>query len=182
VSGLNGSPRVPFALAGRDAGALDRRVLRAAAILVLAPCLLFAATLLLLLVAREQGVTIGYESWLKTLVVVLGLFVAAGVAAALVVVLRDRPGEVPSNAAPTVAARPVGPSRATSLGTRAFVVMLIVVLIPSFCLASFGVWAYFRSWERAQVLYDSQASYQASALQNEVEGLSNSPARFPGAS
>ena len=40
------------------------------------------------------------------------------------------------------------------MGTRAFVVMLIVVLIPSFCLASFGVWAYFRSWDTAQVLYE----------------------------
>ena len=178
MSGLGGSAKGAFVPAARDAVAVDRRVLRIAAFLVLAPCLLFAAASVLLLVARGQGVGIGYGSWLKTLVVALGLLMAAGVAAALVVVLRDRPGEVPSNAAPTVAARPVGPSRATSLGTRAFVVMLIVVLIPSFCLASFGVWAYFRSWERAQVLYDSQASYQASALQNEVEGLSNSPARF----
>lgn len=178
MSGLGGSPQVAPAPAARDAGALDRRVVRIAAALVVAPCLLFAATVLLLLVARGQGVAIGYDSWLKTLVVVLGLFVAAGVVAALLVVLRDRPAEAPSNVASTVAASPVGPSRATSVGTRAFVVMLIVVLIPSFCLASFGVWAYFRSWERAQVLYESQASYQASTLQTEIDGLSKSPARF----
>ena len=181
MSGLGRSAKAAFAPAAREAVAVDRRVLRIAAFLVLAPCLLFAAAAMVLLVARGQGVGIGYGSWLKTLVVALGLLVAAGVAAALVVVLRDRPGEAPSNVASTVAAGRAGPSRATSVGTRAFVVMLIVVLIPSFCLASFGVWAYFRSFERAQVRYESQASYQASTLQSEIDGLSRSPARFSAA-
>ncbi len=181
MSDLGGATKVAPAPAARGAVAVDRRVLRIAAVLVLAPCLLFAAAAMLLLVARGQGVGIGYGSWLKTLVVVLGLLVAAGVAAALVVVLRDRPGEAPSNVASTVAVSRVGPSRATSVGTRAFVVMLIVVLIPSFCLASFGVWAYFKSWDRAQALYESQASYRASTLQNEIDGLSRSPARFSAA-
>ena len=43
------------------------------------------------------------------------------------------------------------PGRATSLRTRAFGVIVMVVLIPSFCLAALGVWAYYRSWETAAV-------------------------------
>ena len=30
--------------------------------------------------------------------------------------------------------------------------IIIVVLIPSFCLAALGVWAYYRSWETAGAL------------------------------
>jgi signal transduction histidine kinase len=168
-------------LTDRMAGALDRRVLQTAATLVLVPCLLFGAAIILLLIERGQGFAMGYDSRLKTLVVALGLLVAAGVVAALVVVLRDRPAKAPSDAESRLAASPAGRSRATSVGTRAFVVMLIVVLIPSFCLASFGVWAYFKSWDRAQALYEEQASYRAFTLQNEIVGLAKSPARFTAA-
>ncbi len=180
MSGFDALPPVAPPPPAPDAGALDRRVLRTAAALVLVPCLLFAAVVMLALVARGNGVgEAGFaaDDSLKPLVVVLGLLVAVGVVAALIVVLRDRPAEAPSN----VASSPVARSRATSVGTRAFVVMLIVVLIPSVCLASFGAWAYFRSWDRAQTLYEEQASYRALMLQNEIVGLSKSPARFTAA-
>ncbi len=63
------------------------------------------------------------------------------------------------------------PGRATSLRTRAFGVIVMVVLIPSFCLAALGVWAYYRSWETAESLYTSQASYRAQELNQEIGGL-----------
>ena len=48
------------------------------------------------------------------------------------------------------------PGRTTSLRTRAFCVIVMVVLIPSFCLAALGVWAYYRSWETASRLYSTR--------------------------
>ncbi len=53
-------------------------------------------------------------------------------------------------AAVIVLAAAMLPGRATSLRTRAFGVIVMVVLIPSFCLAALGVWAYYRSWETAE--------------------------------
>ena len=51
--------------------------------------------------------------------------------------------------AAVLAVRAVWPGRPTSLRTRAFFVIAVAVLIPSFCLAMLGVWAYYRSWETA---------------------------------
>jgi signal transduction histidine kinase len=94
---------------------------------------------------------------------VLGKLVMLGVAAVAVA------GVV---AAVIVLAAAMLPGRATSLRTRAFGVIVMVVLIPSFCLAALGVWAYYRSWEAAESLYTSQASYRARELNDEIAGLS----------
>ena len=131
-----------------------------AAALALAPFLLFAGAATLVTLLRSRGYAIGYDSSLKTLVLALAALVPLGLAAALIVAFRTRTG------------------RATSLRTRAFGVIAVVVLIPSVCLASFGVWAYFKSWDRAQALYQEQAYYRASLLNKEIRGLSASPAHF----
>ncbi len=73
--------------------------------------------------------------------------------------------------AAVIAVRAVWPGRPTSLRTRAFFVIAVAVLIPSFCLAMFGVWAYYRSWETATNLSEGQASYQASELAREVASV-----------
>ena len=72
----------------------------------------------------------------------------------------------------------VRPGRPTSLRTRTFGVIVIVVLIPSFCLAALGVWAYYRSWETATSLSEGQASYQASELATEVASVQRQRDRF----
>jgi signal transduction histidine kinase len=74
-------------------------------------------------------------------------------------------------AAVVVLAAAMLPGRATSLRTRAFGVIVMVVLIPSLCLAALGVWAYYRSWETAESLYTSQASYRTRELNEEINGL-----------
>ena len=74
--------------------------------------------------------------------------------------------------------RAVWPGRPTSLRTRAFFVIAVAVLIPSFCLAMLGVWAYYRSWDTATSLYSGQASYQASELAGEIASVQNQRDRF----
>ena len=81
-------------------------------------------------------------------------------------------------AAAVLAVRAVWPGRPTSLRTRAFFVIAVAVLIPSFCLAMFGVWAYYRSWETATNLSEGQASYQASELATEVASVQRQHDRF----
>jgi len=81
-------------------------------------------------------------------------------------------------AAAVLAVRAVWPGRPTSLRTRAFFVIAVAVLIPSFCLAMLGVWAYYRSWETATSLSEGQASYQASELANEVASVQRQYDRF----
>jgi signal transduction histidine kinase len=81
-------------------------------------------------------------------------------------------------AAVIVLAAAMLPGRATSLRTRAFGVIVMVVLIPSFCLAALGVWAYYRSWETATNLSEGQASYQASELATEVASVQRQRDRF----
>jgi signal transduction histidine kinase len=70
------------------------------------------------------------------------------------------------------------PRRATSLRSRTFGVIVLVVLIPSLCLAALGVWAYYRSWETATNLSEGQASYQASELAVEVASVQRQRDRF----
>ncbi len=101
-----------------------------------------------------------------------------GVVVALVVVIRGRADQALWLPAASVAATPGRLWGVTSLRTRSFAVIAIVVLVPSVCLASFGVWTYFKSWQRAEVLYEGQAGYRASILRTEIDGLSSSPARF----
>ena len=81
-------------------------------------------------------------------------------------------------AAAVLAVRAVRPGRPTSLRTRTFGVIVVVILIPSFCLAAFGVWAYYRSWTTAEVLYTDQAAYQAGELATEIAELSKMPKRY----
>ena len=66
----------------------------------------------------------------------------------------------------------------TSLRTRSFFVIAACLLIPSFCLALFGAWAYYQSWNRAEVLYQDQAVYRSMILYGEIAGLDSSPAKF----
>ena len=68
--------------------------------------------------------------------------------------------------------------RAMSLRARTFWVIVVVVLIPSACLAAFGVWAYVRSWERAEVLYTDRAYYEARELSTEIGKLGAMPVRL----
>ncbi|MCX6372689.1 MAG: HAMP domain-containing sensor histidine kinase [Actinobacteria bacterium] len=80
--------------------------------------------------------------------------------------------------AAVLAVRAIWPGRPTSLRTRAFFVIAVAVLIPSFCLALLGVWAYYRSWDTATSLYSGQASYQASEIASEIASVQKQRARF----
>jgi signal transduction histidine kinase len=81
-------------------------------------------------------------------------------------------------AAAVLAIRAVWPGRPTSLRTRAFFVIAVAVLIPAVCLAAFGTWAYYRSWNTAGVLYSDQARYRAEELSAEIAGLAKMPRRY----
>jgi len=81
-------------------------------------------------------------------------------------------------AAAVLAVRALWPGRPTSLRTRAFFVIAVAVLIPSFCLAMLGVWAYYRSWDTATSLYSGQASYQASEIAGEIASVQKQRNRF----
>ena len=137
----------PAAGASANASPARRRVvlLGVAAVIVAASILLFL---------MFDALSLGYG--------VLGKLVQLGAAAVAVA------GVV---AAVIVLAAAMLPGRATSLRTRAFGVIVMVVLIPSFCLAALGVWAYYRSWETAESLYTSQASYRAQELNQEIGSL-----------
>ena len=80
--------------------------------------------------------------------------------------------------AAVLAGRAVWPGRPTSLRTRAFFVIAVAVLIPSFCLALLGVWAYYRSWDAATSLYSGQASYQASEIASEIASVQEAARPF----
>ncbi|HEY5386945.1 MAG TPA: HAMP domain-containing sensor histidine kinase, partial [Thermoleophilia bacterium] len=117
----------------------------------------FLMALFAVAVLRGGGYSLGYRPEAKLAIAVVGLVAVLGLVAALVIAL--------------MAARP----RATSLRTRAFFVIATAVLIPSFCLAAFGVWAYYKSWQTAGVLYTGQASYRASELNTEIGSLAKTP-------
>ena len=131
-----GSPTV----ASGVRGAADRRRRRVGLVTAAA---IAAASLLLFLSVDVLGMSYG----------ILGDLVMLGAAAVAIVGLV---------AAVIVALRALLPGRrTTSLRTRAFFVIAIAVLIPSLCLAAFGVWAYYRSWETATTLSSDQARYRA---------------------
>ena len=95
-----------------------------------------AASILLFLMF--DALSLGYGVLGKLVVLGAPAVAAAGVIAAAIVV-----------------AVALLPGRSTSLRTRAFGVIVMVVLIPSFCLAALGVWAYYRSWTgRRFALYE----------------------------
>ena len=164
VSAVGSSPVAPEPSASQPPpGSADRGHLFVAAALLLGPILLFLAGLMFVMMLRRAGYPLGYDWWVDIGFIVLALLIPAGIVAALVVLVLGRGG------------------RGTSLRTRAFVVIAIVVLVPSLCLAGFGVWAYYKSWDRAAALYEGQATYRAQLLQNEIEGLNYSPAHFTAA-
>ena len=109
---------------------------------------------------RSGGYVGSYAFSIKVMLAVVGLVAATGLVAALIIAL-------------TAVRR-----RATSLRTRAFFVIAAAVLIPSFCLGALGVWAYYRSWETAGVLYTDQAAYQRRELSSEIAELGKMPGRF----
>ena len=123
-------------------------------------CMLLVALLLLVVFGRPGGYTAGYAFSTQLLVVVVGLAAVTGLIAALVIAL-------------TALRR-----RVTSLRTRAFVVIIVAMVIPALLLAGLGTYAYFMSWERATVLYTDQASYQARELSSEIAELSKTPRRY----
>ena len=123
-------------------------------------CALLLATLFLVVGGRADGYVQGYASYTKVVLAVIGLLAALGLVAALVIALTAVRGRV------------------TSLRTRAFFVIAVAVLIPSFCLAMLGVWAYYKSWDTAASLYTGQASYRAQELDRELTGLDSTPMRL----
>jgi signal transduction histidine kinase len=131
-----------------------------AAALLLGPILLFLAGLTFVMMLRRMGYPLGYGQFVQGGFIVLVLLIPAGIVAAVLVLVLGRGG------------------RATSLRTRAFVVIIVAMVIPALLLAGLGTYAYFMSWERATVLYTDQASYQARELSSEIAELSKTPGRF----
>ena len=133
-------PVAPAAGASASASPARRRVvlLGVAAVIVAASILAFL---------MFDALSLGYGVLGKLVLLGAAAVAVAGVVAAVIVV-----------------ATAMLPGRATSLRTRAFGVIVMVVLIPSFCLAALGVWAYYRSWETATNLTEGQAHYQAAEL------------------
>ena len=123
-------------------------------------CFLLLAIVFLVIVGRAGGYIAGYAFSTKLVLVVVGFAAVTGLIAALVIAL-------------TAVRR-----RVTSLRTRAFVVIIVAMVIPALLLAGLGTYAYFMSWERATVLYTDQASYQARELSSEIAGLSKTPGRY----
>ena len=128
-----------------------------AAVLALAPILLFAVVALAVSFLRSRGATIAYSQPWKPILLGLALLVPAGIIAAVVVLARTRTGG------------------ATSLRTRSFFVIAVAIVIPALCLSGLGVWAYYKSWDTAASLYTSQASYRAQELSRELSGLGHTP-------
>ena len=131
-------PAAPAPALPRAASPARRRVvlLGVAAVIVAASILVFL---------MFDALSLGYGVLGKLVQLGAAAVAVAGVVAAVIVVAVAR----------------CCPGRATSLRTRTFGVIVMVVLIPSLCLAALGVWAYYRSWETATILSVDQASYQA---------------------
>jgi len=109
---------------------------------------------------RSGGYVQSYAFSIKVVLAVVGLVAVWGLIAALVIAL--------------MAIR----RRATSLRTRSFFVIAVAILIPSLCLSALGVWAYYRSWNTARVLYSDQAAYRAGELSAEIRELGKMPTRY----
>jgi signal transduction histidine kinase len=170
-SGQSGNAVAP----GEQVGARWRvPSLVAAGVVAGVSCLLLLVSLFAVAVLRSGGYSQGYAASTKVILALIGLLAATGLVAALVIALTAV--RVPRRPAASAPGR-----RVTSLRTRSLGVIAAVVLIPSLCLASFGVWAYFKSWERAQALYQQQAYYRATLLNDEIAGLTRSPAHFSAA-
>jgi signal transduction histidine kinase len=131
-----------------------------AAVLALAPIVLFLVVASAVWFLRSRGATIAYSQPWKPILLVLALLVPVGLVAALVVLVRTRTG------------------RATSLRTRSFFVIAVAIVIPALCLSGLGVWAYYKSWDTAASLYTGQASYRAQELSRELSGLGYTPMRL----
>ncbi|HEY5471830.1 MAG TPA: hypothetical protein VIK32_01420, partial [Candidatus Limnocylindrales bacterium] len=162
-----GQPGDAVAFPGRAGSRWHLPSLVVAGVVAGASCLLLLIAVSVIAALRSRGYVLGYAYDAKLILLVVGLVAAGGLVAALVIAL--------------LALRPVvrgtsGPGRrATSLRTRSFFVIAIAVLIPSLCLAAFGVWAYYKSWQTAGVLYTGQASYRASELNTEIKSLAKTP-------
>jgi len=131
-----------------------------AAVLALAPIVLFASVALAVSFLRSRGAVLAYSQPWKPVLVVLALLVPVGLVAAVVVLVHTRT------------------RGATSLRTRSFFVIAIAIVIPALCLSALGVWAYYKSWDTAASLYTGQASYRAQELDREISGLGSTPMRL----
>jgi signal transduction histidine kinase len=160
--------------AGRPEGSRRRApLLVIAGVVAGVPFLLLLMALFLVSSLRSGGYVQGYAFYTKVMLAVVGFLAVSGLIAAVVIaVLALRPAAASASGAGR---------RATSLRTRSFFVIAVAVLIPSFCLAAFGVWAYYKSWQTAGVLYSGQASYRASQLNTEIESLAKAPMHFTAA-
>ncbi len=120
---------------------------------------LAVGSVLLFIVVWELGLGYGVTAGLA--LIAAALVMAAGlIAAAILGVGAMRPG------------------RATSLRTRAFGVIVALILVPSVCLSLLGVYAYYASWERATLLNTDQAYYRAGELAREIESVQRQRGRF----
>jgi signal transduction histidine kinase len=147
-----------------------RQSLAAAGLIAALACLLALAVVVGVAELRSHAYSLGYSPAAKATVLAAGVIGIAGLATLLVIAfLTLRP-----------AARAAGSTgrSGTSLRTRAFVVIAIAVLIPSFCLSALGVWAYYRSWNTATSLYSGQASYRASEIAGEIASVDQQRDRF----
>jgi hypothetical protein len=136
-------------------------------------CLVLLIAVTAIAVLRSGGYSLGYGFDARIFLGVVGLIAMSGLIAAIVIALLAlRPTAAPASGAGR---------RATSLRTRSFFVIAVAVLIPSLCLAGFGVWAYYKSWQTAGVLYTGQASYRASQLNAEIQSLAKAPTHFTAA-
>jgi len=123
-------------------------------------CLLLLVVVLGAVFGRAGGYISGFGFSTQFVLAAVGLLAVSGLVAGLVIALT--------------AVR----QRVTSLRTRAFVVIIVAMVIPALLLAGLGTYAYFMSWERATVLFTDQASYQARELSSEIAGLSKTPGRY----
>ena len=138
--------------------------LAVAGVVAAVSCLAFPGAVFLVLFMRSRSGGEWFYTYAGAILLGAGLATALGLAAALIIALRSSRR-----------------ARATSLRTRSFIVIAIAVVIPALCLSALGVWAYYRAWQTAGVLYSGQSAYEARELGSEVAGLSTSPQRFSAA-
>ena len=104
---------------------------------------------------------LGYGTPGRLVLMGAGMMAVLGIAAAAVVGV--------------LAVLPRGTTRATSLGTRSFVVLMVAMVVPSLLLAGLSVYAYVRVWESAAGLRSEQAQYSAQRLADDLQSLRAAP-------
>jgi signal transduction histidine kinase len=154
AGGARGTP------AGTDA-ASGPAATRRLTIIALAVALVGGSVLLLF--AAYNALYFGYGTAGTLVLLGTGMLGILGVAA-VVVVLAFLPRRTTR-----------ATSRATSLGTRSFVVLVVAMVVPSLLLAGLGAYASVWAWEAAAGLRSEQAQYSAQRLADDVDSLRSVP-------